>query len=281
MASFLSQLESVERADAIREEFERLLATPQVAPRPRARQWVFLRWCLDTLLGGTTAEPPFSPAQVRQYKFEVQQRLRRYYLAPGRPVRFQFMLMDTRLAFRDGVIDHTYPTTGGYALLVADVREDMLRPSVRVSREVLQRVVRDAIDAEFRVYRRLPTVDLTPLEGLFLRGGPAYKRIAHLARKHRDRKWTIQRPPDNPSTQWTMRIEVVSVSPPTAVVRTKEYWYLRWWSMKVSKYEQKSIYQRTSHQRYLLRFVEGTWLVEHNDYPPALMAAVRRRSEES
>lgn len=262
------------RAVEIREELERLLARRAVAARPNARQWQFLRHCLQALTTGRSAAFPCDTAKAAQYRFEVDQGLARHYAMKGQPIKFLFELRHGARAMREGTIDEHYPQSNGYVLLVSDVRAPYLTTSERETRALLERVVADAMDAEFAVYRALPKIDLSPLKGVFVVGAPAYKRIQHLAEQHHRRRWTIANH-NNPSTRRLMAIKDIELLGDEAKVRTEEYWYLRWWSIRERK--NTHVYCQRSFQRYILVRDKDRWLVEHNIYPPPRGSAARRR----
>ena len=65
------------------------------------------------------------PQQLAQFKFEVEDKLRRFYLRHGSPVDFVFSLVHRRDALRHRlVMDPHYPAIAGYYLLVRDRRDD-------------------------------------------------------------------------------------------------------------------------------------------------------------
>jgi hypothetical protein len=263
-----------QRADEIREAFEQFMQHPAYVPRPKARQWQFLRHCLEVLLANQSADFPCDKEKATQYRFEAEDRLTRYYARPGPRVEFTFSLSDFSRAVRQGVVDETYPRANGYAFLVSDERAVYDPGSGKDARARVRKVIVEATKAEFAVYRKLPVIDLTPLDGLFLKGGPAYMRIVHLAEQHSAKKWTIGNR-NNPSTHLLRDVKVVRVTEAEAEVRTKEYWYLRWWSREGRK--NVFVYDRENTQKYILVKQDNLWLVQHNIYPPHRASAARRK----
>ena len=71
--------------------------------------------------------------------------------------------------------------------------------------------------------------------------------------------------PLNPSTKRLLAIDVKELRARKAVVRTTEYWYLRWWSTVEQKYRYP--YRETNHQTYIVVYIDGRWLVEENIRP--------------
>ena len=62
-------------------------------------------------------------------------------------------------------------------------------------------------------------------------------------------------------------IRIVKFEAEKAFVRTKEYWYLRWFALEKNDYA-KVDYRETNTQTYVLTRRDGRWLVEDNIYPP-------------
>lgn len=275
MSAYLPAYQLAAVAGEVAEEFERLMTNPRIVSRPRSKQWQFLRHCLAVTLRRTSADFACSAQQAVQYRFEVEDRLHRYYLLPGRPLPFVFRLMHLRTALSMNLTDETYPQSNGYVLLVSrDAREAIMTEDTR---DVLERVVNDATDAEWAVYYRLPDLDLEPLERGFLVGGPAYKRIQFVASRHHERRWTIAHPSTNPSTKRVIDVRVLKLERDHAEVRTKEYWYLRWYSLAKGDYAQIE-WRETNIQKYMLVRQGDRWLVDANFYPPPRGSAPYRKS---
>ena len=255
------------REAEVRAAFDELMAQRRVVPRPRSRQWRFFRSCLVALVDSTEPELGAARTTAAQYKFEVEDRLRRYYRSPGRPLSIVFSLMDRSRALLAEIVDEAYPSTLGYVLLVSDARPEqtLLTGNVEL-RQYLARVVDDAARAEFDVYRRLPVIDLAPIDRYFRVDSPAYLRIRTVVEGHAKRERCISFPLHNPSTMRVLKLRVQRVEATAAVVTTLEYWYLRWWSLRKQAYSY--VYQETNHQRYHLVQLGDQWLVEGNIYPP-------------
>jgi hypothetical protein len=149
----------------------------------------------------------------------------------------------------------------------AGAREEPVRPKDHETREYLERVVAEAAAAEWSVYKKLPEVDLLPLEGWILPDGGSYKRIKHLAERHHERKWTLASPFNNPSTYRLMDARVVKLSSDEAWVRTTEYWYLRWWSVSARDYADVD-YRETNPQKHVIVRRGQLWLIDDTIYPP-------------
>ena len=277
---FMNEYLSAEEVRSVREtvhkDFQSLLASPTVVRRPRSRQWVFLKRLFSALFGEKTSSLQASLTQLAQYKFEVESRLRLYYEIQGSgPVSYIFAIKHRNEALSHGLIDDAYPSMSGYVLLVAETSGATVIPPKRASRQLIERVVDDAVRAELAVYRACPAVDLTPLDGLFLKGGDKYRYIANIAQQEHKKGWTISEPETNPSTGRLLKVRVVRIGPERAEVRTVEYWYLRWWSIKERKYVDNP-WKETSRCLYWLVLRDGRWLVEADHLPRPRAQSPRR-----
>jgi hypothetical protein len=198
----------------------------------------------------------------------------------GRPFPFVFTLMDHKRAKYSFGMHDDYPDVQGYVLLVGPARPELtqMAPS-RALRQHLCSVVVNAAYAEFSVYRKCPEVDLSPLGAWFVVDGPAYRRIRNIAESHQKQRRTLTEPPYNPSMMQVLKVKADRMTGDRAIVRTQEYWYLRWWSLAKEGYEY--VYNDTNHQRYDLTYQEGRWLVDSNAYPPPRAIALMRRPRQS
>lgn len=277
MGAYMTPAQIAARAAEVCTEFERLLANRKIVMRPKSKQWAFLRHCFSVVLDGQSTDFSCTKQQALQYRFEVEDRLGRYYLSPGRSLPFVFRFIHVDRALSLNLVEEAYPSANGYVLLVTEDEHVAAGFDERDIKSVLERVVTEATDAEWAVYLKLPEVDLLPLERCYLVGGAAYKRIQHLAERHHARRWTISLPENNPSTKRMLDIKVVKIESGQAVVRTKEYWYLRWWAVDKGDYA-KVDYRETNMQTYIVVQRDGRWLVEQNIYPPPRGSAPHRKS---
>jgi hypothetical protein len=276
MSEYLSQeqLKSISRS--VRKEFETLFASPMLVRRPRSRQWTFFKRLFSALCGEKVGGFTASRTHLAQYKFEIESGLRRFYeMAGSRQVPYIFAIRHRGEALTHGLIDEEYPRVNDYVLLVADTSRGAELPPKKATRELIERVIDDAVRAELAVYRACPRIDLVPLDGLFLRGGEKFRYIENIARQHHLKGWTISEPPANPSTGRLIRVRVVSIGREKAVVRAVEYWYLRWWSTKEQKYVDHP-WKETSRCLYWLVLRDGRWLVEADHLPRPRAQAPRR-----
>ena len=235
--------------------------------RKHAAQWRYFRICLDRTLGAPAEALAWLPLQIAQYKFEIEDKLRRLYLRGGRPFAFVFRLVSRRDARREQLmVDDDYPETGGYHLLVRDRRKlaDLAAAVAPATRAHIEMVVAGSIDAEFDAYRGLPAIDAARLLRWYASDGPAYQDPLHTLTRVAGRGWVLTNP-HNPSTKRLMVINVKEIRADCAVVRTTEYWYLRWWSSVEDKYRYP--YRETGRQTYILTRRGEDWLVQENIRP--------------
>jgi len=128
----------------------------------------------------------------------------------------------------------------------------------------IEELVRNAIDAEFSACKTLPDIKLEMIEGYFDINGGAYRRIKNILRQHQSKSWVISNK-DNPSTYFLLDIRVTQKSKSEFQVYTKEYFYLRWFSLNENKY--CHIYNETNDQIYVVKKIAGSYKIVENIYP--------------
>ena len=266
---FLTLAEARENAAEIRASFDVLMGIRGLAAKPNAAQWRYFRICLERTLGAPTEAESlvWHPLQIAQYKFEIEDKLRRLYLRGGQPFAFVFRLVSQRDAWRDHlVIDDDYPEIGGYFLLVRDRRDvaDLTAATTPTTRAQIEMIVAGSIDAEFDAYQALPAIDEAKLVRWYASDGSAYRDLIHTLTRVARRGWILTNP-HNPSTKRLLAISVKEILDGSAVVRTTEYWYLRWWSTVEGKYRYP--YRETDRQTYILTQRGEEWLVLENIRP--------------
>lgn len=265
---FLTLEQLREQAAEVRTAFDALMDDRTVAGRKAARQWRFFRACLERTL--TDAPETWSveqPQQLAQLKFEVEDKLRRFYLRHGKPVDFVFSLVHVRDAVRTRLIaDPHYPHIAGYYLLARDRREGDGTAHLEAIelRAYLEKVVGCCTDAEFGAYQSLPDIDQAPLLRWIRQDGPAHRDLMHNLLHLRERGWIVSNP-RNPSTKRLLEVRVKECRSAEAVVRTTEYWYLRWWSTVEKRYRYP--YRETNRHTYVLVNTASGWRVEENIRP--------------
>lgn len=271
MPNYLTLAEIHSCLSEIRQSFEALLRHRVFATRSGAQQWKFFRHAFAVLSGEAEGDYPCDRLRAAQYKFEINDRLRRYYLLPGKQVSYIFTMAHEKHAGNVGYLDANYPTTNEYLLLIT--RNEPYLGDRLETKSLIERVIADAIDAEWSVYLSLPELNLKPLEGIFHPDGGAFKRIQMLAHAHHKKGWTIANE-NNPSTRRLIEVRVEKLTLSSAQVRTEEYWYLRWWSIKKAAYVH--VYNETNKQRYFLSAQNDRWLIVDNVYPPPKTSTPRR-----
>jgi hypothetical protein len=250
----------------IRVAFESLIASRVVVARPNAQQWAFMKDCLEHLLSGNhhSGFEQIPKTQLAQYKFEIEDRLRRFYLHPGKPVDFVFSVVHASKLALHG-LDGTYPSLANYCLLVRDLTVDRPIAGNEVTGEnlklYLERVVTEANDAEFRAYAALPAIKADELSQWFCAGSPAYNEIRGILERNHKKKWVISNP-FNPSTKRILKVTVKKIGHLEAEVDTMEYWYLRWWDEFDDSYAYS--YRESNRQMYILRKEGDEWKVYEN-----------------
>ncbi|MFN0164349.1 MAG: hypothetical protein ACKVQQ_24185 [Burkholderiales bacterium] len=264
---FLTLSETRARAADIRAAFDNLMENRWLASKRNAAQWKYFQACLEKTLHGSAAALAWAPLQIAQYKFEVEDRLRRLYLRGGPPLKYVFRLFSRRDAWRDNlVVDEDYPDTGGYYLLIRERKEPDgdFATGLAEARARIEMVVAEAAQSEFEAYRALPKLDTAPLLRWFAEEGAAYRDLLHTLTRVSQRGWILTNP-QNPSTRRLMAIRVKEIKGDSAVARTTEYWYLRWWSTVEGKYRYP--YRETDRQTYILVRRGAHWLVQENIRP--------------
>lgn len=256
----------------IQKSFDELMTIRPLVARPKANQWLFFRECaaklLDLDMGQVKIFAQIPTVTAAQYKYEVEDRLRRFYRRPGKRQDFVFTLVHAKKLHWYGLDEDTYPVLAGYALLVRDMRDQKMMPASLVGPELaayLEKVVSQGMLAEFNAYMALPEIDLAGLQPWFVENSPAMLEISEVVKGCGRRGWHLGNPM-NPSTFRLLSVVVKSVSGDDAEVATREYWYLRWWDRRREKYTYP--YRETNQQLYILnRNAAGEWKIFQNIRP--------------
>jgi hypothetical protein len=277
---YLAVSEIRRRSVELNGELEMLFNAKALVGKPGARQWRFFRACTRELISGEIdhAFKALAPVQAAQWKYEVENKLSRYYLRPGKPCHFIFTMVHvSRLAQYGLEATEQYPNLAGYCVLVRDFAGDSKTGDINCTKEIgsyLERVVAEAVDAEFRAYSALPMTTNNDLLQWFCAQSPAINEIHNIVTRHRQKGWVISNPM-NPSTKRVLKIRVAKVESNEAVVRTMEYWYLRWWDMNRNCYVYP--YRETNRQVYILRKGPDGWKVYQNLRPSPRTTTPHRR----
>jgi hypothetical protein len=260
----------------ITEEFQAVIKHPWFSGRKDARQWQFLKHCFSVLMGEADEDFVCNEKQAIYYKYEINDRLQRYYLAFGKPIKFVFHLINDKKAGIHDYDEPDYPSSNNYKLRVSYNKD---RPDeIQIKKLLIEKTIAESIDAEFGAYRSLPNLEFTKLGEVFDITGSAYKEIVNRAKKHKQRKWIIS-DESNPSTKRLIDIRIEDISGNKAKVRTTEYWLLMWWSLMEKKYIHT--YKETNRQQYFLVWKNDKWLVQENIYEKPKTSTPRRNIRSS
>jgi hypothetical protein len=266
---YLSLLEVQSRSVAIADALETLIKTKAVANKPNAKQWRFLRDCVHCLLSpGVESEfHDLTPVQAAQLKFEVEDRLKRYYLRPGKTIDIVFSVVHVTALVAPGMPERNgYPSLAGYAVLIRDVSSER-RSTQETPAELkpyLERVITEGLDAEFRAYSLLPKINEEELRRWFSVDGSAMKGIMTIVTRHQKKGWVISNPL-NPSTKRLLDVKVKKITDGEAVVNTMEHWYLRWFDMNSGSFAYT--YRETNRQTYIIKKESDGWKIFQNLRP--------------
>ncbi|MCX6565069.1 MAG: hypothetical protein NTW38_01365 [Candidatus Aminicenantes bacterium] len=278
---YLSLKEIHKFNDDLQTFFAELLTTNTLVNRPNAAQWRFFRSCFARLQGSSPTDPEFdsiSKARAAQLKFEIENKLRWFYLCPGKPMKYAPVLIHRSKLDLYGVAqDENYPNLAGYCLLIRDIAGDseLFSAANAVNlKSYLERVVAESIDAEFRAYAALPNIIQEELVKWFYPQSPAMKEIMILLQRHKARGRVINNPL-NPSTKRLLRIKIHRIGREECVVHTTEYWYLRWWDIHQQAWDYP--YRETNNQTYILKKHDGAWKVFQNLRPSPRTSAPLRQ----
>ena len=264
-------------SDAIRASFTELLRDRRVVKRKAANQWRFFSTCLARTLGDVIDEPRFSNIRLAQYKFEIETKLCGHYRWSMMYRRFIFALMHRRDVERLRLdLGDDYPSTGGYFLLIENVRS---RPNhaphtyITESERVVD-IVESCIAAEFDAYKALPRINVKTLLRWYRKDSSGIRGLIRTLRTLARYGWTIGNA-YNPSEKLLLAIRVCEIRSKRAVVETQEYWRIWWWSCTKGAYRRRCGYATTRHT-YLLTKVRRKWYIA-NKLPAAAVLRDRRR----
>jgi hypothetical protein len=251
--------------------FVRILNHPWFKSRPNSKQWQFFRHCFEVLMGKSTKNYDCTDKEAVNYKFEISDRLRRYYLSGGERIDFVFQLESVKKEGVDYLSEPDYPQCNGYRLRVFFNKDTP--DKIQLRKLLVEKCVEKAIRAEFEAYESLSDRSLETLSMSFDSNGAAYKKIANLVRAHR-RKGLILSNKDNPSTVRPIDIKIKELSDKSAQVVTREYWLLMWWSKSEARYVYT--YNEVNRQNYFLAHKGKHWIIVDNPYPKPSRSTPRR-----
>jgi hypothetical protein len=173
--------------------------------------------------------------------------------------------------------DENYPSYKGYSLVVAENGNLLER------HELLAKTVAEAIDIEFDCYKKVPIKDwdkqTSKLKAVFNEKGEAYRKILATLERRTSKGHTLQNH-HNPSTKRLIQVTLPPLKAmikdmDQAIVRTEEYFYLKWFNEKLGRYA-KDTYEEENIQTYQLEWQDDKWMVVKNVYPPEAKNRNRR-----
>jgi len=264
--------------------FSTLLSAKVLVAKPKAAQWRFLRCCFDRLFmpGGATEFDMISKPRSAQLKFELENKLKWFYLSPGKSLKYALsMIHKSRLSIYGFDQNENYPDLAGYCLLIRKINEDASCPQpddIPELKSYLERVVIEGADAEFRAYSSLPEIREEELYTWFHPQGPAIKEILLILHRHSIKGRVINNP-FNPSSKRIIRFKVDRIGKEECLVRTTEYWYLRWWNTHQQDWDYP--YRETNIQKYVLKKHDGKWKIFQNLRPAPRTSAPLRQLKSS
>lgn len=271
MSTYLTKKEIDHYLPEIREEFRTIIDHSWFSGKRNARQWRFFRHCFHVLTGEADGDFECNEKQAIYYKYEISDRLQRYYLSFGKPIKFVFHLINEKKSGISDFDEPEYPSCNNYKLRVSYNKN---RPDdIQEKKLLIEKTIAESMDAEFDAYRALPTLDFTMLAEVFDTSGSAYKEIVNRVKKHKKRGWIIQGE-SNPSTKRLIEVRIGRISENSAEARTSEYWLLMWWSLKEEKYAHT--YKEMNRQRYFLVWEVDRWRVQENIYEKPKISTPRR-----
>lgn len=260
--------------------FSMFLSSKALVGKPKAAQWRFLRCCFNRLFqpSGKTEFDAISKSRSAQLKFELENKLKGFYLSPGKSLKYALsMIHKSRLSVYGFDQNEDYPDVAGYCLLIRKINEDAYWPRPKDISELksyLERVVIEGADAEFRAYSALPEIREEELCTWFHPQGPAIKEILLILHRH-SMKGRVINNPFNPSSKRILRVKVDKIGKEECLVRTTEYWYLRWWNRHQQDWDYP--YRETNIQKYVLKKHGDKWKIFQNLRPAPRTSAPFRQ----
>lgn len=118
--------------------------------------------------------------------------------------------------------------------------------------------------AEFETYKNLPNKNFDILLPYFIKDSPAYNQIYKLINKQ-VKKGVSLRDDKNPSYFEVLEVEVLKKEKETIRIKTKECWYLKWYSKNENV--DVNYYNNNNTQLYILNKTNEGWKININHYP--------------
>jgi hypothetical protein len=278
---YLSLQEIISLEYEIRKEFNSLLSNKAIVLKPKSLQWQFFSDCIDKLFNSLhySKFSSFNKSHKAQLKFETEDKLRKFYIRPGKTLNFVFRMIhrkELKTYFCDEAI--LYPHIGGYSILIRDISREKADTDILTEndiKEYIERVVTEAVEAEFKAYMTLPNlISSADFNRYFVPDCPAIKEIMHVILRHKARGWIISNHM-NPSTKRILNLKIRKIEKREIFVSTTEYWYLRWWDKRKEAYTYP--YRETLKQQYVLRKHDEMWKIYETIKPQPRTSIPHRR----
>ncbi len=265
---FLSADEVRARQAEVGQALDRLLHSKALVGKPGSAQWRLLHACFERVLRPETPSDfdGLDKTRAAQLKFEVQDGLRRFYLAHGGSSPMTLTLLHRADLARYRVPDgDSYPDVAAYCLMVREpARDESLPGAGRLVVSFLERVVAEAAEAEFRTYLALPDLRPDLLAPWLTEGGPASSQVLARATLRRSQGWVLGNPM-NPSTHRVLSVRVRRVGDDVSTISSLQYWHLRWWCPRLRDYVYA--FRETSRQTHVLKRLGEDWKLDQTSRP--------------
>jgi hypothetical protein len=131
----------------------------------------------------------------------------------------------------------------------------------------------DCVDAEFNAYLALPFINQEALSKFFLCNSPAYNDLINTLTLTSARGWILSNP-GNPSTKLIFNVNVKEIEEDSAIVKSSQYWYFRYWSLVTKRYP--IIYRERIGVTYFLKKIDNCWFVENHIMPKSITSTPHR-----
>jgi hypothetical protein len=126
-------------------------------------------------------------------------------------------------------------------------------------------LIKQSLNREFMAYKNLPKLDTVWFKNFYTHNGDAQNKLLERLIFHKNRNEVINNH-KNPSNFEYINGRIIEVDSNRVIVETKEYWYNKWYNIQKNKYTYE--YKDTSiePQIYILKKVNGKWLIDKNNY---------------
>ena len=125
--------------------------------------------------------------------------------------------------------------------------------------ENYRKMIHSSLSSKLATYRALPKIESEELTLFYPENSPAFNEIMTTCIENQELGRVLHNP-YNPSTYELLEFELREEKEDMAVIRTKEYWLLCWWSVAEKKYKKRE--RKMSEQLYILEpLVDKEWRI--------------------